>query len=400
MRPYQLSSHSARVRAALLLVAGAAAWITPTAQAAAAGWPGAASPASSPAASFTVSGGLAAVAATSARNAWAVGSASNGMTLIAHWDGTAWKRVPSPAGRLSGVAATSARSAWAVGCTNCSGTGTPRSLILHWDGTAWIRVPTSIRGGLSGVVATSARSAWAVGYISAGKTLILRWNGTVWKRVPSPSPARGGGLSGVAATSARSAWAVGTAFSHTLIERWNGQAWRRVPSPNPSKDLSNGPRQRGRDARRQAPGRSVTSAAGADPALTLILRWNGTAVEAGAQPLPPGGGAFLDSIAAVSTRSAWAVGATGGGDGPTKTLVLHWNGIHWTRVPSPSPRASASLAGPGRPLRTQRLGGRLHRDQGPHQVPDPDPALERHHLEVTSPGQNSMFQAHHRDQGH
>lgn len=101
--------------------------------------------------SFTASGELAGVAATSARNAWAVGSADSGRTLIARWNGRAWKQVPGPRGRLSAVAATSARSAWAVG---------------------YITTKTSV------------------------KTLAERWNGRVWKRVPSPTP--GGGTSSTA----------------------------------------------------------------------------------------------------------------------------------------------------------------------------------------------------------
>jgi hypothetical protein len=71
---------------------------------------------------FTAVGGLEGVAAVSARNAWAVGftgsiSGAHG-SLIVHWNGTAWRRVPSPDSRggwLSGVAATSAGNAWAVG---------------------------------------------------------------------------------------------------------------------------------------------------------------------------------------------------------------------------------------------------------------------------------------------
>jgi hypothetical protein len=75
------------------------------------------------------------VAATSARNAWAVGSVAFNKTLIIRWNGTAWKHVPSPTyGQLSellGVAATSAGNAWAVGWDL-------KGLILqHWNGTAW-----------------------------------------------------------------------------------------------------------------------------------------------------------------------------------------------------------------------------------------------------------------------
>jgi len=90
---------------------------------------------SAPGMPFAVDGFLNGVAATSARNVWAVGGNGAGRNLILHWDGTAWKRVPSPnpAGEesvLAGVAALSAANAWAVG-----------SVILHWNGRAWKLVP-------------------------------------------------------------------------------------------------------------------------------------------------------------------------------------------------------------------------------------------------------------------
>ncbi|MGO9163645.1 MAG: hypothetical protein ACLP7J_23660 [Streptosporangiaceae bacterium] len=68
-------------------------------------------------------------------------------------------RPSSPAvfgGRLYGVAATSARNAWAVGLTGA------RTLIVHWNGRAWTKAPAST-GFLEGVAAVSATSAWAVG---------------------------------------------------------------------------------------------------------------------------------------------------------------------------------------------------------------------------------------------
>src|SRR5258708_17287249 len=52
-------------------------------------------------ASFTAGGILNAVAATSARNAWAVGQTvmlpGGSKTLIAHWNGAVWRRGPGPA---------------------------------------------------------------------------------------------------------------------------------------------------------------------------------------------------------------------------------------------------------------------------------------------------------------
>ena len=108
-------TRSVRLLAIPLLLAGVAGGVAPgTASAAQAGTAGTAVP-------FSISGTLADVAATSASNAWAVGSSgsvASSKPLIVRWNGTAWKQVPSPAladGALNGVAATSATNAWAVG---------------------------------------------------------------------------------------------------------------------------------------------------------------------------------------------------------------------------------------------------------------------------------------------
>ena len=96
-----------------------------------------------PAASFTVSGSLGGVAATSASNAWAVGTTGSNTaakTMIVRWNGTAWTRVPSPTPGggtiLRGVAATSATNAWAVGYSG-SGIGPTNTVILRWNGKTW-----------------------------------------------------------------------------------------------------------------------------------------------------------------------------------------------------------------------------------------------------------------------
>jgi hypothetical protein len=111
---------------------------------------------------------------------------------------------------------------------------------LRWDGTAWKRVPSpspAAGGILFGVAATSARSAWAVGLTArhagaASHPLILRWNGLKWTRVPGPSPAGSSGLEDVSVTSASNAWAVGASSGifgnhpKTLILHWNGISWK------------------------------------------------------------------------------------------------------------------------------------------------------------------------------
>jgi hypothetical protein len=59
-----------------------------------------------------------------------------------------------------------------------------KTLILHWNGIAWKQVPSpaSAAGGeIVAVAAPSAQSAWAVGESSYGDVILQRWNGTAWK---------------------------------------------------------------------------------------------------------------------------------------------------------------------------------------------------------------------------
>jgi hypothetical protein len=292
-------------------------------------------------------------AATSSRDAWAVGNYGQypdvQRTWIVRWDGTTWTHVPSPnpgglaINELLAVAATSRVDAWAVGDwhdhgnTCCPGPG--HTVIEHWDGTAWTHVPSPDPGGdardnaLSGVAATSPGNAWAVGWsvsqsytggTGRSKTLIEHWDGTSWVRVPAPSPGFYAYLSGVAATSPDNAWAVGGSDGGTLIEHWNGTTWTRVPSPSPgpSGDVLYG-----------VAATSPTSAwaVGGSDGGTLIEHWNGTAWTQVPQPVS-GFDSSLNSVAAISASDVWAVGE----QNLNQTVTEHWNGSSWTLVPSPS----------------------------------------------------------------
>ena len=170
MRRRQLATRSVMVLTVWLLLAGMAGGVAPFAAATTAR-----SGSSDSAASFSTSGALRKVVATSATNAWAVGYTGS-KTLIVHWNGRTWTQVPSPGGALYGVAATSARNAWAVGSTSNS-----KGLIERWNGQVWTQVPSpASAAALSSVTATSASNAWAVGSTEAGKTLIMHWNGSAW----------------------------------------------------------------------------------------------------------------------------------------------------------------------------------------------------------------------------
>ena len=170
-------------------------------------------------------GELFGVAVTSARNAWAVGSYVDSrnapQTLIAAWNGTTWKRVPSPdpggssnTASLNAVAATSASNAWAVGTYFKN--GIPKPLLLHWNGKAWKQVTaasldgSSVSGSLSSVTIVSAANAWTVGTADGHSTLAAHWNGTSWTKVPTPNPGSFDQFAAVGGSSATDVWAVGT----------------------------------------------------------------------------------------------------------------------------------------------------------------------------------------------
>src|SRR5262249_61154849 len=111
-----------------------------------------------------------------------------------------WQKVSSPSpglnyNFLSGAAATSASNAWAVGSYD-SGTGRNAGLIERWNGTSWKQVPSpnpgSVNNDLFGVAATSATSAWAVGVYSrstvGNRPLTGHRDGKAWNQRPSPNP--------------------------------------------------------------------------------------------------------------------------------------------------------------------------------------------------------------------
>ena len=92
-----------------------------------------------------------------------------------------------------------------------------RTLIEHWNGKAWKFVPSPNVGPgenvLIGVDAVSANDIWATGHripSSPDRTLIEHWNGHAWKVVPSPNPVRLTTiLFSVSAVSAKDVWTVG-----------------------------------------------------------------------------------------------------------------------------------------------------------------------------------------------
>jgi hypothetical protein len=308
---------------------------------------------------------LSGIAALSANNVWAVGWAGDPdgplyvkRTLIQHFDGSAWRIVPSPNvpndthSELYAVSAASADDVWAVGGTH-DGTLPSRTLIQHWNGTRWTIVPSPSPANqlneLRGVAALSANDVWAVGYTSGIETqepidtLILHWDGVSWTRVESPNITGGANeLFGIAAISANDIWSVGYAGGAPLSMHWNGSTWSIAPMrvrPGLGGEwLAAVSGSASNDVWAVGTGRGFFTNR---PSAT-IRHWDGTrwkekvCYAASSSNPPPGyegeGGpdAYLTGVSAVASNDVWAVGASGSGP-----LILHWDGSAWTTVTHP-----------------------------------------------------------------
>jgi hypothetical protein len=200
-----------------------------------------------------ITGRLDGLAAGSASDAWAVGSAwlqsPSAQPLFLHWNGRQWTRIPGAAVpgfayvMLSSVAMHSATDAWAVGEAESATKPVLRPVIEHWDGHRWTLManpPVPPNTALSSVTVAAEGEAWAVGTPSndIGRGVILHWTKHAW--VASTAPETGGSvlMDGVTAVSGGNVWAVGTASAAggpylPYALHWNGRQWASVAVPHP-----------------------------------------------------------------------------------------------------------------------------------------------------------------------
>jgi len=137
----------------------------------------------------TAGNNLTGVSAIATNNVWAVGNDTNSTgphatytTLVEHWNGTKWSIVASPvvgtSDLIGGIAATSASDLWLVGRYTTDpdpASGTYLTLIEHWNGTAWSVVaspnPNPNDNILTAVThVPNSTSAWAVGFVTDTST--------------------------------------------------------------------------------------------------------------------------------------------------------------------------------------------------------------------------------------
>lgn len=259
------------------------------------------------------------IAVVSGNDIWAVGHSGDPsyvplQTLTEHWNGTSWSIISSPSpgtyngNDLAAVAAISSNDVWAVGWYQSGPTGqVGGALTVHWDGTSWTVIPNPSKANLYAITAVASNDVWAV-----GENVILHWNGTSWSTISFPLTscfdAPWSVLKSVSAVSANDIWAVGYSqcsyFSgyiyNPLTYHWNGIGWNLVPNAGNTNEYMFG----------------VTAIAANDIWAVgdngQTQHWNGANWSRVAAPYPGLGGRFT-GVAAASASDVWAVGYFGDG---------------------------------------------------------------------------------------
>jgi hypothetical protein len=308
---------------------------------------------------------LFAASASSPSDIWAVGES------VIHFDGATWTAFPAPGidgvppTEMNAVADISPTDAWAAGNVSAPvilGNGpTNQPVIEHWDGTQWSVFPSppfnkqGDSAQLTGMAAISANDIWVLGNATVngiGGNLFEHWDGTAW--TPHLVPLGGGHLA-VGAASADAAddvWGVGfsglsSAQASTFVVHFNGTIWQTVPSPNVGKSSAfNGVVALAPD-NVWAVGSSGDVSDG--PTLTLIEHYDGSEWSVVPSPNVGPNSMFqsnrLFGITALSPTDIWAFGSyfQANGDGNQMTLLMHWDGTSWTLAPSPNPEMGSIL---------------------------------------------------------
>ncbi len=170
---------------------------------------------------------LLSVHGTAADDVWVVGADDGLGPVVGHYDGGAWKRVPTGVrGDLWWVHALAGGPVFMAGSDG---------MVLRVDGEAVTRLETPALGKqiVYGVWGQSADDLWAVGSSAGRNGFIWRYDGSAWSEVPLPAdvpldankdlPA----LYKVWGSAADDVWFVG---SHGLVLHWDGATLRPVPS--------------------------------------------------------------------------------------------------------------------------------------------------------------------------
>ena len=243
---------------------------------------------------------------------------------------------------VQAVTATAASNAWATGqwarftSGNC---GQQDLLIAHWDGTRWsiLRSPAGFAGDEGYAVATLSPSyAWV--FVNhpvhfpppSAAGFALRWQNGTWR---SFQLAGGAVISSAVTFGQSNAWGFGERFRSTgpvaaYAVHFNGQGWSAVSipvlpqgtaSPAPDNIWAVGPLA-------GATGQPV-------PQPYALAHWTGRwqTIPFPNLGLPSGEGVTHAWVVADNANGAWIAGDVSDGGG----VLLHWTGSSWVNVSIP-----------------------------------------------------------------
>lgn len=169
-----------------------------------------------------------------------------------------------------------------------------------------------------------------------------------WQVVPAPTKGEGVYLDTVASLTANDIWDAGlyrttgsSGLNKALIENWNGSQWSVIPSPNVGANGSNL-----NSIAAVSSNNAWAVGRYSDKNLTqhaLIERWNGTTWSLVSSPEPSQYGGGLEGITAVSANDIWAVGSYYNNGSISYTLAEHWNGTKWSIVSTPDPQNNGNF---------------------------------------------------------
>jgi hypothetical protein len=228
------------------------------------------------------------VYAQDGQNVWAVGSGG----AIMRYNGSFFNlESPATSAILYGISGTSSSDVWAVGAGG---------VILHYDGANWLAKQSGTTQTLRAVHALSASRVYAVG---DGGTVVA-WDGTSWTTMATGTTAS---LRGVWAASSSEIWAVGELGR---VLRSSGGAFSQItPSPATSATIGG--------VWGSAPGDLWITAD-----TTLYHYQAGTFTQVN----PPSPVSGLRGIFGNNASDIYATGTAG--------VLLRYNGVSWSRVPT------------------------------------------------------------------
>ena len=297
---------------------------------------------------------LTGVAASGAKDAWAVGdynSSNGGSAMVLHWNGTSWSKakVPAPAnheGSLVAVAADGASTAYAVGYQG----GSSGLWLLHYNGRSWREVNTSgapTTVSVYGLAVHTIHHVWIVGYDrSTNKPVALEWRSPGWTitHPPLPPGATGGELNAAGFVPGTAGLiAVGYTINASNAEssyavRFSGGSWHRLATPSSPK----GPLRSIAVLSRSNAWAVGTRYPNNSSFQTLVEHWNGTRWSVVRSPNRRGAMNTLLGVAAHSSSDLMAVGYSCSSTRcTTRTLTEQWNGRHWSIIPSKNPHTAS-----------------------------------------------------------